>query len=405
MLIILPENVLYIISCLNKAGFSAHIVGGCVRDLFLKREPKDWDITTSATPDEVMTVFKKTHGTGLKHGTVLVVLNGEGYEVTTWRTESGYSDHRRPDAVTFARSLKEDLARRDFTINALAWHPEEGLIDPFGGIRDMEARLLKCVGNAEERFGEDALRMLRAIRFAAQLNFVLDGATRDAIIKQASDLAYVSFERMQAELTRLLGSQAPWKLSLLWETGLHPHLFPSLPQPPEHYEAVFRHLSRDNAPFPLYLMTLFACVFGSTAAKELTEALKRLKYDLKTIKRCQKGLEALELIACPTPRNKRFCHWLLGKEALKDSLWLRHALKASRDSEEATPYSGDKAETDFHLSFTPQGLMEKNLAHGKRLGELLDALTLCAFEKPELNREDVLEELARAVLSARFTGG
>lgn len=209
--IILPVQVQQAIKRLNAVGYEAYAVGGCVRDSLLHREPEDWDLTTSALPEQAAFVFSdaKLIETGLKHGTVTVILDHLSMELTTYRVESSYSDHRHPDAVSFSKSLKEDLSRRDFTVNAMAYHPDEGLIDIFGGQKDLAGRLIRCVGEPQRRFSEDALRMLRALRFAAQLGFAVHPETAKAIQAQWPLLQDVSMERKRDELCKLLcGSDA-----------------------------------------------------------------------------------------------------------------------------------------------------------------------------------------------------
>ena len=171
MQIILPKNVNKIIHVLEEHGFQAYAVGGCIRDSLLGRTPHDWDITTSALPEQVKALFKKTVDTGIQHGTVTILLDGEGYEVTTYRLDGEYEDSRHPKEVTFTSLLSEDLKRRDFTVNAMAYNEKDGLVDLFGGQKDMEEKVIRCVGDPLERFTEDALRILRAVRFAAQLGF------------------------------------------------------------------------------------------------------------------------------------------------------------------------------------------------------------------------------------------
>ena len=202
----IPRAALTAVAQLNQAGFEAYLVGGCVRDLLMGRTPGDYDLTTSAAPEQVQAVFSgcRTIETGLRHGTVTVLLEGLPLEITTFRTDGGYSDHRHPDSVRFASTLREDLARRDFTVNAMAWHPEKGLQDLFGGRQDLEAGVIRCVGSPSQRFSEDALRILRALRFAAVLGFSLDPATAEAALEQRALLACVSRERIAAELTKLL---------------------------------------------------------------------------------------------------------------------------------------------------------------------------------------------------------
>ena len=216
----LPEDVKKIISFLGRAGFEAYVVGGCVRDSLLGREPDDWDITTSALPHQVKEVFKKTIDTGIKHGTVTVRMNGKSYEVTTYRVDGKYSDGRHPDEVRFSPSLLEDLKRRDFTINAMAYNDASGVIDLFGAQKDLENGIVRCVGNPRERFFEDSLRMLRAIRFAARLSFKIEEKTFAAIRTLAYGLSRVSEERIAAELMKIILSDHPDYLRKAYEAGL-----------------------------------------------------------------------------------------------------------------------------------------------------------------------------------------
>ncbi len=222
MKIEIPEAVRQIIGRLRDNGYEGYIVGGCVRDMLLGRQPEDWDITTSALPHEVKALFRRTIDTGIQHGTVTVMVDKEGYEVTTYRVDGTYSDGRHPDQVTFTPSLTEDLKRRDFTINAMAYDPQTGLVDEFGGQGDLRRGMIRCVGKAIDRFSEDALRMLRAIRFCAQLGFDIDEEAMAAIRVLAKNLEKVSRERVQVELTKLLLSPRPERIGLVYESGLAP---------------------------------------------------------------------------------------------------------------------------------------------------------------------------------------
>lgn len=220
MNISIPQNAERIIKTLNNNGYEAYVVGGCVRDSLLGREPEDWDITTSARPEDVKRLFQKTIDTGILHGTVTVRMFGCSYEVTTYRIDGEYEDNRHPKSVEFTANLTEDLKRRDFTINAMAYSPDKGLIDIFNGVDDLNKRVIKCVGNAKERFDEDALRTLRAVRFSGQLNFIIDDDTLDAIKLDSRNIANVSAERIRVEMTKLLISQCPDRLITAYETGL-----------------------------------------------------------------------------------------------------------------------------------------------------------------------------------------
>jgi len=220
MKIRLPATVRMVLDSLHAKGFEAYVVGGCVRDFVLGRRPEDWDITTSARPEQIKQIFAKTIDTGIEHGTVTVLVGGKAFEVTTYRIDGEYKDSRHPEQVTFTASLAEDLKRRDFTINAMAYNEEEGLIDLYGGMEDLQKKVIRCVGNPEERFSEDALRILRAVRFSAQLNFGIDPDTIVGIVRLAPNLAKISAERICVELTKLITSDHPEYLKVAYEAGI-----------------------------------------------------------------------------------------------------------------------------------------------------------------------------------------
>lgn len=220
MKIALPRKVMIIIKNLQLHGYEAYAVGGCVRDSILARRPKDWDITTSARPEEVKKLFKRTVDTGIEHGTVTVLLGKDGYEVTTYRIDGAYEDSRHPKEVLFTNRLEEDLRRRDFTINAMAYNDEVRLVDVFGGMQDLNHHLIRCVGEPKERFSEDALRILRAVRFSAQLNFPIESKTAAAVRELAPTLEHISAERIQAELVKLLVSAHPERIQDAYELGI-----------------------------------------------------------------------------------------------------------------------------------------------------------------------------------------
>lgn len=215
-----PKYVIHILNTLERSGYEARLVGGCVRDTLLHRRPNDWDVATAAPPEAVTELFERTVPTGIRHGTVTVLYGGSACEVTTYRVEGAYSDHRRPDSVRFTSRLEEDLSRRDFTINAMAMDASLAITDPFGGREDLSRRLIRCVGDARERFTEDALRMLRAVRFAAQLDFALDSAALEAIAGCAPLCSALSPERVAAELRAVLASRDPDMVWLMVDLGL-----------------------------------------------------------------------------------------------------------------------------------------------------------------------------------------
>ena len=226
MKITLPDKVKYIIDAITAAGYEAYAVGGCIRDSILGREPADWDITTSAKPDQVKAIFPRTIDTGIAHGTVTVLLEKEGFEVTTYRIDGEYEDSRHPKEVVFTSNLIEDLKRRDFTINAMAYNETTGLVDAFDGMGDIDRGVIRCVGDPMERFTEDALRIMRAIRFSAQLGYEIEEKTNEAIRVLAPNLQNISAERIQVELTKLMVSAHPEYLEKAYETGVTKVFFP-----------------------------------------------------------------------------------------------------------------------------------------------------------------------------------
>lgn len=222
MKINLPPKVKYIIDRIYENNYEAYIVGGCVRDSILGFEPNDYDITTSATPKTVKDIFKdfKCIDTGIEHGTVSIVMDEDIYEITTYRIEGEYKDHRRPENVDFTSSLNEDLKRRDFTINAMAYNEKEGLIDLFGGRKDLNNRIIKTVGNPYDRFNEDGLRMIRAIRFSSKLNFEIEKNTLLAIYDNAKIIKNISLERITDEFNKIVLSNNPENIIILFKTKL-----------------------------------------------------------------------------------------------------------------------------------------------------------------------------------------
>lgn len=224
----LPEDVKQIIETTIQAGYEAYAVGGCIRDSLLGRIPEDYDITTSALPQQIKELFPHTIDTGIQHGTVTVMLHGVGYEVTTYRIDGEYEDCRHPKEVIFTSNLVEDLKRRDFTINAMAYNDEQGLVDPFDGEGDLQRKIIRCVGEPLERFTEDALRMMRAVRFSAQLGYAIEERTKEAISTLAPNLKHISAERIQTELVKLVTSPHPDDLRIAYETGITAVVLPEL---------------------------------------------------------------------------------------------------------------------------------------------------------------------------------
>ena len=309
----IPAGAEQILHRLEEKGFEAYVVGGCVRDSLLGREPHDWDITTSATPQQVKKIFQRTVDTGLKHGTVTVLLDREPYEVTTYRIDGEYLDGRHPSGVTFTRSLREDLQRRDFTINAMAYSDSRGLQDCFGGLEDLKKGMIRAVGDPMKRFGEDALRIMRAVRFAAQLGYAVEDETRRAMKTLAPTLSRVSAERIAAELEKLLVSPHPEMIRMAWECGITAVVLPEFDRcmeteqnNPHHCYSVGEHTihslmeaRRDR----ILRLTMLLHDFGKPACKTTddkgidhfyghpeksaalaNQILRRLKYDNDTRK-------------------------------------------------------------------------------------------------------------------------
>ena len=310
----IPEQVNTILEKLHESGHEAYVVGGCVRDALLGREPNDWDITTSALPHMVKEIFPRTIDTGLKHGTVTVLIGREAYEVTTYRVDGVYEDGRHPKQVTFTPSLSEDLRRRDFTINAMAYDPDSGLVDLFGGQQDLSDGIIRAVGDPMQRFTEDALRILRAFRFAAQLGYGIDPDTLRAASELSQNLSKISSERIRDELEKILLSDNPDILMKAYEAGITAVFLPEFdvcmetPQnTPHHCYNVGEHTIWSVARIRkdrILRLTMLLHDFGKPATRETDEKgidhfrghpeesyhiskviLRRLKYDNETIRK------------------------------------------------------------------------------------------------------------------------
>ena len=354
----IPESVKLIIDILEQHGFEAFAVGGCVRDTILGRNPQDWDITTSAKPEQVKELFHRTIDTWIEHGTVTVMIQRVGYEVTTYRIDGEYSDSRHPESVEFTSNLIEDLKRRDFTINAMAYNLKEGLVDAFDGIGDIRHQLIRCVGNAQERFTEDALRILRAVRFSAQLGFDIDKNTMKAIEKLAPTLKNISAERIYTELQKLILSNHPGKLITAYRAGITKVILPEFdammecPQnTPYHQYNVGEHTIKVIENVPAERVMRWAALLHDIAKPKVmtvdakngrthfkghpaagvemaSQIMRRLKMDNKTIKVVSR------LIACHddrpatdkrTPEAVRRSVHKIGKDIYREYLQLAYA--------------------------------------------------------------------------------
>lgn len=398
MKIVLPNEVNSIIRTLDEAGYEAYAVGGCVRDSLLKVTPKDWDVTTSATPGQVKELFPRTVDTGIQHGTVTVLMGKEGFEVTTYRVDGEYEDGRHPKQVQFTASLTEDLKRRDFTINAMAYHPEEGLVDIFEGQQDLTAGRIRCVGIATERFSEDALRMLRAVRFSAQLGFAIEEDTRKAMKLLAANLKKVSVERIYAELSKLLCSPHPENIRFAYETGLLEQCLPELCgnfAKEVLREQTMERLKISPADLWIRLAILFEDLLDEPEEARVVRILRRLKTDLYTIKLTS------HLVATakePLPKDEvqtrillsawgeeRFDKWLTIKE-------IREEVDVSqiRQRKEMILSRGDCLSIR-QLAVNGADLIALGVKQGKGVGQILDRLLdLCLINPEENERERLI---------------
>jgi hypothetical protein len=400
MHITLPIKVKQIISRLEKADFEAYAVGGCVRDSILKRSPEDWDITTSAKPEEVKKLFSTTIDTGLQHGTVTVVIEKEGFEVTTFRLDGDYTDGRHPDRVAFTSSLTEDLRRRDFTINAMAYSEKTGLIDEFDGERDLEDGVIRAVGEAKERFSEDALRMLRAIRFAGQLNFKIEEKTFDAIKELSSNISKVSVERIAKELEKLLLSGNPEYIALVYETGIFSVIAPEVAKLFENgeisasIEALNRALFSEKKELYQIRLAIFLEGLGADKAAKL---LKRLKLDNDTINTVKKLLELSLREVENNETDMRRTVKEAGHKMMPLLLEMRRAkgLKDNKDLYQTVIDNG-YCTSISELNINGKDLMDAGIPKGALIGSTLERLLELVIEKPELNtRESLLLEVRR----------
>lgn len=287
---IIPEDVKFILDKFHNNSYEAFIVGGCVRDTLLGRPLNDYDITTNAMPEETIKLFKKTIPTGIKHGTITVLINKEPYEVTTYRIDGEYLDNRRPEEVIFVSNIKEDLARRDFTINALAYSPYLGFKDYFNGTEDLKNKIIRAVGDADKRFNEDALRMIRAIRFSAQLDFKIEEKTYNAIKKNSELIKNISIERINVELTKTLLSKNPSRgILLLEDTRILENLFfedHNKYFSKEYFQGNIITLDKSTNSLALRLSFLISTYFKDISDSDFRKILRQLRFDNKIISNC-----------------------------------------------------------------------------------------------------------------------
>ena len=455
MKIKIPDDVRFILKQLNKAGYEAYAVGGCVRDSILGRVPDDWDITTSALPWQIKNIFPKTIDTGIQHGTVTVMRNHVGYEVTTYRIDGEYEDSRYPKEVTFTSDLLEDLRRRDFTINAMAYNEMEeleenfekhiiqtdcgtkGLIDAFGGRQDIENKIIRCVGNPICRFEEDALRMMRAVRFSAQLGYSIEEETKKAITLLAENLNKISMERIQVEMVKLLVSSHPDYFRVAYELGMTAVFFPEFDEAmktkqnnPHHKYSVGEHMLHsllyvENDKVLRLAMILHDigkpktltcdkegvdhfyghCDIGEEMAKKI---LRRLRFDNDTIGKVCKLVKYHDRKLSLNPAKLRktivkigpdiFPALLQVKQAdiLAQSDYKRQEKQEELDSVKAVYEQILKEKNCLslkELAVSGKDLIEQGMKPGKELGEMLNGLLEHVLEYPAHNTKEELLKL------------
>ena len=432
--IAIPTAVLEILEQLNRANHEAYIVGGCVRDFLLGKEPSDWDITTSAKPQQVKALFRRTIDTGIAHGTVTIMKGNVGYEVTTYRIDGEYEDARHPKEVTFTSSLEEDLKRRDFTMNAMAYHPEKGLVDIFGGQEDMNRGIIRCVGNAKERFTEDALRMMRAIRFAAQMNYEIEEETFQAIRKMAPSISKVSAERIQVEMTKTLISAHPGKIRLFYETGLTAHFLPEFDlametkqNHPHHCYSVGEHLLRsveEIRPDKVLRLSMLLHDIGKPYVESVDEEgithfyghpkvseeraqqiLRRLKWDNDTIRKVGTFTRYHDYRMDGDETAMRRAMAKIGEEYFPDIFEVQKAdVMAQSNYKREEKLAAIEKERELYLLVKEKGqcvslktlavsgrdLIAHGVAPGKGLGVILNGMLEDVLEHPEHNTREYL---------------
>ncbi len=442
MIMTLPKDVKFIIDTLTDAGYEAYAVGGCVRDTILNREPDDWDITTSAKPEEIKALFHPTIDTGIQHGTVTVLRNHIGYEVTTYRIDGVYEDSRHPKEVTFTANLKEDLLRRDFTINAMAYNDKDGLVDMYGGLDDIKNGIIRCVGVAKERFTEDALRMMRAVRFSAQLGYEIEENTSNAITELHPNLKNISAERINTELTKLLVSDHPDFLRKAYELGITSVVLPEfdecmrLEQKHIHHcysvgEHILHSLNYVEKDKVLRYSMLFhdmgkpACLswgednqthfhgHNAVSATMSHDIMKRLRFDNDTLYKVEKLVlnhdKKIELTKKAVRRamNKMgvelFPLLLLVKEA---DVYAQSDYKRQEKLDELSSLwalyddimESRECITLKDLKLTGKELIALGVKAGPDIGRILNALLEKVLDNPELNNQDILIEEAKKLL-------
>lgn len=403
----IPQNVKFIIDTLEDAGYEAFAVGGCIRDAIMGRVPHDWDITTSATPLEVKSLFKRTIDTGIKHGTVTIMIGKEGYEVTTYRIDGDYIDGRHPDKVIFTSNLIEDLKRRDFTINAMAYNDRAGIVDAFDGIYDLEHKIIRCVREPQERFTEDALRILRALRFSAQLDFHIDDATATAVKELGENLKLISKERIQTELDKLITSKCPDRIKYVHLYGLNKYIFEGATSIHEDNLSLYEKISSLMESLPKNHYLRWSALMHYE--EEPSHVLRKLKFDNTTINTCSKLVSAAHT---PLPKDKPALRRMIvkyGKDIFDNYLFTyiyalcetglyeygtyEHVASVENLYKEIILHNDCISTKDMAVGGSI--LLKEGFESGKKMGEVINYLFEKVLDEPALNNFDTLLTLAK----------
>ena len=430
----LPKHVKAIITTLEKAGFEGYAVGGCVRDTLLGKEPDDWDITTSAAPQQVKDLFFRTIDTGIQHGTVTVLMDRETYEVTTYRIDGEYEDGRHPKEVVFTANLLEDLKRRDFTINAMAYNDASGIVDAFGGMEDLENKVIRCVGNPVERFTEDALRMMRAVRFSGQLGYEIEKKTGQAVIQLAPTLSKISAERICTELTKLMVSPHPDYLRKAYDLGMTKVFLPEFDAAmgveqnnPHHCYNVGEHILHSLTHVRADKVLRFTMLFHDlgkavtrtvdeegidhfyghveVSAKIADNRMKSLRFDNDTREKVIRLVKYHDLKIELTPKAVRRAVVKIGEDIFPYLLEVKRA-----DFLSQSMYKREEKEAELQqlrelykkileekncisikmLAVNGSDLIAAGMRPGKAIGETLQKLLEIVLEEPSLNTKEYL---------------
>ncbi|HCW52268.1 MAG TPA: CCA tRNA nucleotidyltransferase [Clostridium sp.] len=399
----LPEDVKFIIKTLIENGYEAYIVGGCVRDSIIGRNINDWDMTTSAEPEKVVELFDKVILTGIKHGTVTVVINNNHYEITTFRNDGEYDDNRHPIKVEFVKTLREDLARRDFTINAIAYNEECGVQDYFHGISDLNNKIIRTVGDPVLRFNEDALRMLRAVRFSAQLGFRIDENTFESIKKVSSNIVYISKERVRDELNKIILSDNT-KFIDLKNSKLLEHLIPELNDINNDKLLQLNNMKND--------IIIRLAVLLMNLGEDLAEnVLKRFRYDNNTIRNVILLIKHKDFHLDSTINIKKMLN-IIGEDLIYDLVNIKKAqiILSSDESKNNKLNLIDKSLLNIkdiinsgqcyslkQMNINGRDLIELGYKKGKNIGEVLNHLLNLVMENSKLNNKEVLIRIAAEI--------